>query len=158
MLNPASKASSTCGKSSAKNSITGRFGAGSNPWSSGSTKCCAAGADTIIIATAAGSLARASTGLRRECNGGCGASTPARERSGQIIRERNSTTSTDCGHCRSGPVGHSLGGELKAMRLNRPGEPDTGNPYVRFDEGRSGNAEPTTSVGSIRLFPLRLLY
>ena len=44
------------------------------------------------------------------------------------------------------------------MRPNRPGEPDTGNPYVRFDEGRSGNAEPTTSVGSIRLFPLRLLY
>jgi hypothetical protein len=44
------------------------------------------------------------------------------------------------------------------MRLNRPGEPDTGNPYVRFDEGRSENAEPTTSVGSIRLFPLRLLY
>lgn len=44
------------------------------------------------------------------------------------------------------------------MRPNRPGEPDTGNPYVRFDEGRSGNAEPTTSVGSIRLFSLRLLY
>ena len=44
------------------------------------------------------------------------------------------------------------------MRPNRPGEPDTGNPYVRFDEGRSGNAAPTTSVGSIRLFPLRLLY
>ena len=44
------------------------------------------------------------------------------------------------------------------MRPNRPGEPDTGNPYVRFDEGRSGNAEPTTSVGSIRLYPLRLLY
>ena len=44
------------------------------------------------------------------------------------------------------------------MRPNRPGEPDTGNLYVRFDEGRSGNAELTASVGSIRLFPLRLLY
>ena len=46
----------------------------------------------------------------------------------------------------------------EAMRLNRPGEPDTGNPSVRFDEGRSGNAELTTTVGSIRLAPLRLLY
>jgi RNA-directed DNA polymerase len=27
----------------------------------------------------------------------------------------------------------------EAMRPNRPGEPDTANPYVRFDEGRSGN-------------------
>ena len=33
-----------------------------------------------------------------------------------------------------------------------------GNPSVRFDEGRSGNAEPTTTVGSTRLFLLRLLY
>jgi hypothetical protein len=47
---------------------------------------------------------------------------------------------------------------IAAMRLNRPGEPDTGNPYVRFDEGRSGNAVLTTTVGSIRLSPLRLLY
>src|SRR5204863_8745385 len=76
----------------------------------------------------------------------------------EIIRERNSTASTGCGRCQSGQVGHSLGGGFEAMRPNRPGEPDTGNPYVRFDEGRSGNAEPTTSVGSIRLFPLRLLY
>ena len=44
------------------------------------------------------------------------------------------------------------------MRPNRPGEPDTGKPYVRFDEGRSGNAALTTAVSSIRHSPLRLLY
>jgi hypothetical protein len=37
-------------------------------------------------------------------------------------------------------------------------EDKEGRRRIRFDEGRSGNAEPTTSVGSIRLFPLRLLY
>ena len=40
----------------------------------------------------------------------------------------------------------------------RPGKPDTGNPFVRFDEERSGSAELTTTVGLIRLLPLRLLY
>jgi hypothetical protein len=42
--------------------------------------------------------------------------------------------------------------------MKRPGKPDTGNPSVRFDEERSGGAELTTTVGSIRLKPLRLLY
>jgi hypothetical protein len=46
--------------------------------------------------------------------------------------------------------------ECNAMK--RPGKPDTGNPFVRFDEERSGSAELTTTVGSIRLRPLRLLY
>jgi hypothetical protein len=46
--------------------------------------------------------------------------------------------------------------ECNAMK--RPGKPDTGNPSVRFDEERSGSAELTTTVGSIRLPPLRLLY
>ena len=40
----------------------------------------------------------------------------------------------------------------------RLGKPDTGNPFVRFDEERSGSAKLTTTVGSIRLLPLRLLY
>ena len=38
------------------------------------------------------------------------------------------------------------------------GKPDTGNPFVRFDEERSGSAELTTTVSLIRLLPLRLLY
>ena len=42
--------------------------------------------------------------------------------------------------------------------MKQPGKPDTGNPFVRFDEERSGNAEPTTTVSSIRPLPLRLLY
>jgi hypothetical protein len=42
--------------------------------------------------------------------------------------------------------------------MKRLGKPDTGNPFVRFDEGRSGSAELTTAVRSIRLLPLRLLY
>lgn len=42
--------------------------------------------------------------------------------------------------------------------MKRPGKPDTGNPFVRFDEGRSGDAALTTAVSSIRLPPLRLLY
>ena len=46
--------------------------------------------------------------------------------------------------------------ECNAMK--RPGKPDTGNPFVRFDEGRGGNEGLTTTVGLTRLFPLRLLY
>jgi hypothetical protein len=42
--------------------------------------------------------------------------------------------------------------------MKRPGKPETGNPFVRFDEERSGSAELTTTVSSIRLLPLRLLY
>ncbi|MBK8001482.1 MAG: hypothetical protein IPK15_22970 [Verrucomicrobia bacterium] len=61
-LNPAPRASSTCAKSSAKNSTTGRTGAGSNPRWSGSTKSCAAGAGIITTATAAGCLGRPSGG------------------------------------------------------------------------------------------------
>lgn len=40
------------------------------------------------------------------------------------------------------------------QRGNRiePGEPNMGNPSVRFDEGRSETSEPTTAVGSIRPF------
>jgi hypothetical protein len=33
------------------------------------------------------------------------------------------------------------------------GEPNMGNPSVRFDEGRSGTAALTTTVSSSRLFP-----
>ena len=40
----------------------------------------------------------------------------------------------------------------------RLGKPDAVNPFVRFDEGRSGNAALTTKVGLSLLFPLRLLY
>jgi len=46
--------------------------------------------------------------------------------------------------------------ECNAMK--RPGKPDTGNPFVRFDEGRSGDAGLTTTVGLICHPPLRLLY
>src|SRR5437762_12981710 len=46
--------------------------------------------------------------------------------------------------------------ECNAMK--RPGKPDTGNPFVRFDEGRSGGAALTTTVGSSCQLPLRLLY
>ena len=42
--------------------------------------------------------------------------------------------------------------------MNEFGEPNMGNPSVRFDEGRSGNAALATSASSIRLLPLRLLY
>ena len=42
--------------------------------------------------------------------------------------------------------------------MKRPGKPDTGNPFVRFDEGRSGDAELTTTVCLICHSPLRLLY
>ena len=42
--------------------------------------------------------------------------------------------------------------------MKRLGKPDTGNPFVRFDEGRSVSAELTTAVSSTRLLPLRLLY
>ena len=40
----------------------------------------------------------------------------------------------------------------------RLGKPDMVNPFVRFDEGRSGDAALTTTVGSSLLSPLRLLY
>ena len=46
--------------------------------------------------------------------------------------------------------------ECNAMK--RPGKPDTGNPFVRFDEGRSGDTELTTMVCLIGYSPLRLLY
>src|SRR6184192_128490 len=46
--------------------------------------------------------------------------------------------------------------ECNAMK--RPGKPDTGNPFVRFDEGRSGDAELTNTVCLICPSPLRLLY
>ena len=46
----------------------------------------------------------------------------------------------------------------ECLAMKRPGKPDTGNPSVRFDEGRSENVELTTAVGLTRLFPLRLLY
>jgi len=36
------------------------------------------------------------------------------------------------------------------MRLNRPGEPATGNPYDRFDEGRSGHLG-TDNCGRLKL-------
>jgi len=42
--------------------------------------------------------------------------------------------------------------------MKRLGKPDTGNPFVRFDEGRGDSAELTTTASSIRLLPLRLLY
>ncbi len=46
----------------------------------------------------------------------------------------------------------------ECLAMKRPGKPDTGNPFVRFDEERSGSAKLTTTVGSIRLLPFRLLY
>src|SRR5437667_8953698 len=42
--------------------------------------------------------------------------------------------------------------------MKRPGKPDTGNPFVRFDEGRGGDTELTTAVCLICHSPLRLLY
>ena len=48
--------------------------------------------------------------------------------------------------------------QAECWRMKRPGKPDTGNPFVRFDEGRSGSAALTSAVSSIRLLPLRLLY
>jgi hypothetical protein len=41
--------------------------------------------------------------------------------------------------------------------MKRLGKPDTGNPFVQFDEGRRGSAELTTAVSSTRLLPLRRL-
>jgi len=52
----------------------------------------------------------------------------------------------------------SLSEATECWVMKRPGKPDTGNPFVRFDEGRSGSAALTTAVSSIRLLPLRLLY
>src|SRR5438552_18481577 len=46
--------------------------------------------------------------------------------------------------------------ECNAMK--RPGKPATGNPFVRFDEGRSGDTGLTTMVCLICYSPLRLLY
>ncbi len=37
--------------------------------------------------------------------------------------------------------------------MNEFGEPNMGNPSVRFDEGRNGNVVLTTMVCSNRLFP-----
>ena len=48
--------------------------------------------------------------------------------------------------------------QAECWRMKRPGKPDTGNPFVRFDEERSGSAELTTTVGPTRLLPLRLRY
>jgi len=46
--------------------------------------------------------------------------------------------------------------ECTAMK--RPGKPDTGNPFVRFDEGRGGGKE-TDNYGRFNSSkPLRLLY
>lgn len=42
--------------------------------------------------------------------------------------------------------------------MKRLGKPDTGNPFVRFDEGRVWIRELTTSVGSIPPIQTRLLY
>jgi hypothetical protein len=42
--------------------------------------------------------------------------------------------------------------------MKRPGKPDTGNPFVRFDEGRSDEAALTTTVGLNGQPPFRLLY
>jgi hypothetical protein len=42
--------------------------------------------------------------------------------------------------------------------MNEFGEPNMGNPSVRFDEGRGESVELTTAVSSIRLLSLRLLY
>jgi len=42
--------------------------------------------------------------------------------------------------------------------MKRPGKPDTGNPFVRFDEERGDSVELTTTAGLIRPLPLRLLY
>lgn len=46
----------------------------------------------------------------------------------------------------------------ECLVMKRPGKPDTGNPFVRFDEERGGSTELTTTVCSIRHLPLRLLY
>jgi len=59
---------------------------------------------------------------------------------------RRKVTQPDCGH----------GGKRRGG--TRLGKPDTVNPFVRFDEGRSGNVALTTTVSSSLLFPLRLLY
>src|ERR1041385_7459299 len=61
------------------------------------------------------------------------------------------------------PVGDAHASTLEnsmteCAATKRLGKPDTGNPFVRFDEGRSGDAGPTTAVGSTCLSPLRLLY
>jgi hypothetical protein len=43
--------------------------------------------------------------------------------------------------------------------MKRPGKPDTGNPFVRFDEGRGWiRRELTTTVRLIPFSHLRLLY
>src|SRR5665213_983625 len=48
--------------------------------------------------------------------------------------------------------------EPECLAMKRPGKPDTGNPFVRFDEERGGSAGLTTTVGSTRPLPLCLLY
>src|SRR5437016_11407091 len=63
-----------------------------------------------------------------------------------------------CGLCRNELRGNIRERVHRMPAMKQPGKPDTGNPFVRFDEERSGNAEPTTTVSSIRPLPLRLLY
>ena len=60
------------------------------------------------------------------------------------------------GHCRNEPLGNIR--EPECLVVKRPGKPDTGNPFVRFDEERGGRVELTTTVGLTRFLPLRLLY
>jgi hypothetical protein len=47
---------------------------------------------------------------------------------------------------------------MESGPMNEFGEPNMGNPSVRFDEGRGESAELTIAVGSIRRLSLRLLY
>jgi hypothetical protein len=62
-----------------------------------------------------------------------------------------------CGRYRHGwPANRKENAECLAIK--RPGKPDTGNPFVRFDEERSGSAKLTTTVCLTRLLLLRLLY
>ena len=62
------------------------------------------------------------------------------------------------GRCRNTPRGSIREQPPECLAMKRPGKPDTGNPFVRFDEERSGSAGLTTTVGLIRRLPLRLLY
>ena len=55
-------------------------------------------------------------------------------------------------------INPDFGSRSKGADRTGLGEPNMGNPSVRFDEGRSGSAGLTTAVSSIRLLPLRLLY
>jgi hypothetical protein len=63
-----------------------------------------------------------------------------------------------CGGCGTGGVEGKPGRRTECLGMKRPGKPDTGNPFVRFDEGRSDHATLTATVSSSRLPSLRLLY